>query len=132
MKKILILLFLLPMMAFSQGWQPHNPNGVIYSDPTAPHSVIITPSSIMVSGDDIVRMDVTLYDSIGHVVINQHDIQNHPELCGVIYEFNKNYDGEFDIVIYYYPEYDKEHLYGYTFIIPTKRREEKIIYFWTH
>ena len=131
MKKILILLFLLPMMAFGQCWQPHGAHGVIYSDPTLPHQVLVTPTRIT-AGDDVERMDITLYDSIGRVVVHEPDIASNPGICGDIYAFNRDCDGEFRITIYHYPEYDRHHLYCYTVAIPTKRREEKIIHFWAY
>ena len=130
MKKILIILFLLPLMAFGQCWQPYG-TGVIYSVPTLPHQVFVSPTHIT-AGDGVERMDITLYDSIGCIVVHEPDITPDPGICRSIYDFNQYCDGEFRITIYHYPEYDHHHLYCYTVAIPTKRREEKIIRFWAY
>ena len=115
MRKLILscLLALSFLSTYGQGkWQPGDPGGLIYSDREM--TVILSRKSLTIQGVYPLKVDIVLYDSIGHPVREWKNIYlndtEEESRYQIIYDFVTRENGWIRI--------NKKD-------IPTKRREEE-------
>lgn len=135
MRRILIALFVIICeVSFGQIWQPADPTGVIYFEPTTGTSITISPSAITVTTNaqytgvyTPVKLEITAYDSIGHfdgrrtVMLPCTDT----EICKRIHNYTTTISGEFVFTVFGTPEYQSSHLISYSIIIFTYKAQKQ-------
>lgn len=135
MKKLLIILFIFICgVSVGQIWQPVDPTGVMYFEPTTGTRITITPSAIDVETTfdytgvhTPVKMEITAYDSIGHFD-GRRTISlpfKNEEICQRIYRYAVTTSGEFIFTIYGTPKHQSNYLICYSIVIFTYKTQQR-------